>query len=93
MSIRDCKTTLDHTVWQWLFKASELIIDRNPAKLLCPVSYEKNVASGNSMCQLFNNRLVIHLFIFPFRQSFKNCATGTNRRIIRKQFSHKSKTF
>uniref|UniRef100_A0A914WU48 Uncharacterized protein n=1 Tax=Plectus sambesii TaxID=2011161 RepID=A0A914WU48_9BILA len=61
IELKDCKTPLPHSVWEWLFEAVEVIIDRNSASLLCEdVSQQKTKKDKKSsmMLKLFNDKII-----------------------------------
>uniref|UniRef100_A0A914XJN2 Uncharacterized protein n=1 Tax=Plectus sambesii TaxID=2011161 RepID=A0A914XJN2_9BILA len=61
IQLKDCKTKLDHSVWEWLFEAVEVLVDRNNSALLCEdVSQQKTKKDKKSsmMIKLFNDRII-----------------------------------
>uniref|UniRef100_A0A914VA71 Uncharacterized protein n=1 Tax=Plectus sambesii TaxID=2011161 RepID=A0A914VA71_9BILA len=60
ISMKDGQTALKHSVWEWLSDAIEMIVDRDPAHLICkdsnPQTKKRNKSS--MMLKLFNDKLI-----------------------------------
>uniref|UniRef100_A0A914XMM3 Uncharacterized protein n=1 Tax=Plectus sambesii TaxID=2011161 RepID=A0A914XMM3_9BILA len=61
IELKDYETELQHSVWEWLFEAVEVLMDRNNSSLLCEdVSQPKLKKDKKSslMLKLFNDRII-----------------------------------
>jgi hypothetical protein len=69
-----CDRELKHSVWDWLFEAVEVIVDRNNASLLCQDFSQSKPKQGKTslMLKLFNDKYVHCQSAFLTLRPFQN---------------------